>query len=493
MNEKILLADDEEGIRKVLSISLADSGYEVLTAENGQRAFEIFQEHRPPIVLSDIKMPVMDGLELLKKIKEVSPDTEVIMISGHGDIDVAIQSLKYEAADFIVKPVNPESLEVALKRAIEKISMRRKIRDYTENLEQLVREKSEKLIETERLAAQRYQQLFDEVPCYIAVLDQELRLTAINRRFKEDFGDAIGSYCFETYKARPAQCPDCPVTQTFQDGQSHYSEGVVTSVSGEQHNVLIWTAPIYNAACEITQVMEMSTDVTQVRKLQSHLSSLGLLIGSISHSIKGLLTGLDGGMYLLNAGFARENEAQITEGWETVKLIVSRIRKMILDILYYAKEREVNWEKVDVLSFANDVAAAVELKIAGCGIEFVKNFDSSLGTTELDAGIVHSALINILENAMDACIEDKTKTSHKIVFGAKQDEEHVIFEISDNGIGMDKETKEKLFTLFFSSKGQKGTGLGLFISDKIIRQHGGSVTVNSEPGQGTRFVIKIPL
>ncbi len=252
MNEKILLTDDEEGIRKVLSISLADSGYEVLTAENGERAFEIFQEHRPPIVLSDIKMPVMDGIELLKKIKEVSPDTEVIMISGHGDIDVAIQSLKYEAADFIVKPVNPESLEVALKRVREKISMRRKIRDYTENLEQLVREKSEKLIETERLSAQRYQQLFDEVPCYIAVLDQELRLTAINRRFKEDFGDAIGSYCFETYKARPAPCPDCPVTQTFQDGQSHYSEGVVTSVSGEQHNVLIWTAPIYNAMGRIT-------------------------------------------------------------------------------------------------------------------------------------------------------------------------------------------------------------------------------------------------
>ena len=107
-NEKILLVDDEEGIRKVLGISLSDIGYKVYTAENGEEAFEIFEEVDPPIVLTDIKMPGMDGVELLRKIKATSPNTEVIMITGHGDMDLAIKSLKYEAVDFVTKPINDD-------------------------------------------------------------------------------------------------------------------------------------------------------------------------------------------------------------------------------------------------------------------------------------------------------------------------------------------------------------------------------------------------
>lgn len=499
MNEKILLVDDEEGIRKVLGISLSDSGYQVLTAESGEKALHVFRHHNPSIVLSDIKMPGIDGVELLRRIKAESPDTEVIMISGHGDMDLAIQSLKYEAADFILKPIQDDALHVALKRVHERISVREQLREYTQNLEKLVREKSEKLIATERLAAQqhqrlaqRYQQLFDEVPCYISVHDKDFRLTAANRRFQEDFGYHIGSYCYEVYKQRQTPCPNCPVIQTFEDGQSHYTEAIVTSKSGEQYNVLSWTAPIYNEAGQVTQVMEMSTNVTQVRKLQSHLTSLGLLIGSISHGIKGLLTGLDGGMYLVTSGFSKEDKQQIKEGWETVNLIVGRIRRMVLDILYYARERELQWENIAVLTFADQVAATVEPKMAAHGIQFVRDFDQSLGTIALDASVVHSALLNILENAIEACIEDKSKPSHTITFRIRQDDSAIVFQVHDNGIGMDKETQAKLFTLFFSSKGQKGTGLGLFIADQVIRQHGGSIKVESERGEGSHFIIKIP-
>jgi len=153
MTQKILLVDDEEGIRKVLDISLSDSGFKVFTAETGKEALDIFRKMRPPIVLTDIKMPGMDGIELLQKIKEESPDTEVIMITGHGDMELAIRSLKYDATDFITKPINDDALEIALKRANEKITLKTRLREHTENLEQLVREKTKKLVEAERLAA----------------------------------------------------------------------------------------------------------------------------------------------------------------------------------------------------------------------------------------------------------------------------------------------------------------------------------------------------
>jgi PAS domain S-box-containing protein len=145
MSEKILVVDDEESIRKVLSVSLRDKGYEVLTAENGAGGLKVFSEAKPAIVLVDIRMPGMDGIDLLQKIKGQSPDTEVIMISGHGDMELAISSLQLEAADFITKPIDDADLDVALKRTRERISLKSRVREYTENLERLVREKTENI------------------------------------------------------------------------------------------------------------------------------------------------------------------------------------------------------------------------------------------------------------------------------------------------------------------------------------------------------------
>jgi DNA-binding NtrC family response regulator len=123
----ILLVDDEEDIRDVLSMSLTDMGYQVYDAKNGKEALRIFREINPPIVLTDIKMPGIDGIELLQEIKRGNPDTEVIMITGHGDMDLAIKSLKHEAIDFITKPINVDALEVALQKVHDKITMKQKL------------------------------------------------------------------------------------------------------------------------------------------------------------------------------------------------------------------------------------------------------------------------------------------------------------------------------------------------------------------------------
>ena len=369
MKQKILLVDDEKDIREVLALPLVDLGYHVFEAENGEEALRLFKEVQPPIVMTDIKMPGMDGIELLQKIKHENPETEVIMITGHGDMDLAIRSLKHEATDFIAKPINVDALEIALQRAREKIVTRQKLKEYTANLETLIYEKSE---------------------------------------------------------------------------------------------------------------------------LQSHLASLGLMIGSISHGIKGLLTGLDGGIYILDSGFAKKNEVQIKEGWDVVKLTVERIRKMITDILFYAKERDLRLERHDVRNFLEGVAKELKPKMNSQKIKFVNDFDPELGEFEVDVTYVHSAMLNIIENAIDACIRDKTKRSHKIILGARKHEEKIILEIIDNGIGMDSETQDKIFTPFFSSKGTKGTGLGLFIANAIIEQHGGEINVKSSIGKGTVFQMIIP-
>jgi signal transduction histidine kinase len=282
------------------------------------------------------------------------------------------------------------------------------------------------------------------------------------------------------------------VAKSFEDGKSHHTELVVTSKTGEQYNVLVWTAPLRNADGEITEVMEISTNITEIRQLQDNLSSLGLKISSISHGIKGLLAGLDGGIYLVDTGFAKENQERIQEGWESVRTIISRIRKLVLDILYFAKERELNIERIEILSFARDISFVMEPKIQEQGIEFVCDFDPTVGEYYIDPGAVRSALINLLENALDACVDDTLDKLHEITFAVKQKEGKLIFEVKDNGVGMDRETQENLFNLFFSSKGNKGTGLGLFVTNQIVQQHGGTIEVQSIPGQGSTFCISIP-
>ena len=368
-DETILIVDDEPDIRDVLALSLQDMGYRTVEAENAATAFAIFKAEKPRIVVTDIKMPGGSGIELLRKIKHEDAETEVIMITGHGDMNLAIRSLKHDATDFITKPIHVDALDIALRRAQEKIAMRRQLQDYTQSLERLVREKTE---------------------------------------------------------------------------------------------------------------------------LQDHLSSLGLMIGSISHGMKGLLTSLDGGLYLVSSGLKKKDLKRVEEGFTAASETAERIRKMVLDILYYAKERKLKRAPVQAAAIAGDVVRAIRPRIDGSGIRLQCHFDESAGTMDVDADYLHAALVNILENAVDACMKDHRKPTHRIDFSMADQDDEIVFTVADDGIGMDSDTRDQIFTLFYSTKGRKGTGLGLFIANRIVGQHGGSIAVESSPGQGSAFRVTIP-
>lgn len=634
MDNALLLVDDEEGIRKVLGIYLADLGYQVHTAADGRQGLDFFQAHHPPIVITDIKMPVMDGIELLKRIKQDKPDTEVIVLTGHGDMELAIQCLKLEAVDFVTKPINDDILAIALKRAGDKISMRRQLRAYTENLEHLVAEKTALLVAAERRAAvgqalegfvaamqtiasdlgtglgyfndlpcfvslhspdlkivaanerfiarlgnltgapswqiyqpdasgrescpvgltfqsglgqrigatahykdgtrtpvivytapirnadgqvalvveivadvteirrlqeelqttrQRYQQLFDEAPCFITVQDRQLRITAANRRFEAVFGHAAQSRCFEVYQHRSQACDGCPVVLTFEDGQSHQREMDVKGVDGRSMRVLVWTSALRDAGGRITHVMEMSTDVTRMRLMQDQLTTLGGVIGSLSHGIKGMLTGLDGGMYLLDSGFAADNLPRIREGWDTVRLMIGRIRSLVGDILYYAKEKDLKWDTAALSTLTRELTDVMRPRMERAGIDLVCKFGPDLADVRIEAGLAGAILTNVLENAVHACIADTDRSKqHRIELGITVEKEHIVFTVADNGQGMDNKTLANIFTPHLISAKKEGSGLGLYLASRILEKNNGHIAVSSVPGQGTLFTIRMP-
>lgn len=342
-----------------------------------------------------------------------------------------------------------------------------------------------------RLSQERLRQLFEEVPCFISIQDRQLRIIEANRLHREAFGSHYGEKCYKVYKHRQRECHPCMVQETFLDGLPHSSEEVVTSQDGRPMNVLVVTAPIRNHSGEIESVIEMSTDITIIRQLQDKLTQTGLLISSISHGIRGLLNGLDGATYLVNKGLEKNDGERIRQGWEIAQRNIARIRSMVLDILYYAKDREPEWTTIDVESIIRELESIIKPKMAEHGIELLVEIDPEIGKFEADIKAIRSMLLNLLENALDACRVDKSKNEHRVTMKTIGHPDSIEIEIADNGLGMDHETRDRAFSLFFSAKGTEGTGLGLFIANKIAHEHGGTIVIDSELGVGTTMKIKL--
>jgi len=374
MTGDILLVDDEAGIRKVLGISLTDLGYTVHTAENAAAALTIIEAVRPSITLTDIKMPGMDGIELLKAIKSRYPETEVIMLTGHGDMDLAIESLKFQATDFITKPISDDALTVALQRAGERLEMRRQLKAYTENLEHLVEEKSRQLIEAERLAA------------------------------------------------------------------------------------------------------------------------VGETVAGLSHTIKNITGGLDGGMFVLGKGIELEDAAYLKQGWELVRGNVDRIKTLSLDLLNFAKTDRLEYRQVNPEQPAREVFDLMRSRARDHGMELILDVAAGLATTQMDPVGIHQCLLNLVTNAIDACVDTEPGDgAQRITLSVRPlADGGISYQVADTCCGMDERTKARLFQRFFSTKGERGTGIGLMLTRTIVHRHNGTIDVTSQPGRGACFTINLP-
>ncbi|MDQ1331485.1 MAG: hypothetical protein QG578_1753 [Thermodesulfobacteriota bacterium] len=155
---KVVLIDDEPDIREVVSMTLRDAGYKVFTAGDGKTGLSLCMEKNPQIVITDIRMPGIDGIKVLEILKNDKPDTEVIVATAFGEIDIAVKALQLDASDFITKPISHDALFMALKRAKERWTARMKIKEYTALLEREVVDQAktlhqDKMMSLGRLAA----------------------------------------------------------------------------------------------------------------------------------------------------------------------------------------------------------------------------------------------------------------------------------------------------------------------------------------------------
>ncbi len=444
---------------------------------------KIFPMDSPDILVIFIDEQKEEGLKKIAEITKTMINMEIIAAVSRDNADAGVSALQCGASDFMILPSSGTFFDFYINRAVERIYLQ-KHRCFNDSCYKSRFARSKK----------NYQQLFNEVPCFIYVQDADYQITDSNRKFEAYFGDHIGEYCFGICKNRDEPCSVCPVQKTFKDGTNHASEMEIISSDGVKHVVLSWTAPIRDDNGNISKVLVMLTDITEARRLEDHLTSLGFMIGSISHGIKGLLTNLDAGIYLMEKGFDSDNLEKVREGFDLSRETTSRIKKLVLDILYYTKTRTLEWKKISCKAFMEDTLKIVSRNAKKHQITINHKLEVLTPDDyfEIDENSLQAAMVNILENGIEACIDNKKCLNHSIMFTARMDREKILFKIQDNGLGMEPGTLNNIFTIFFSSKGNKGTGLGLYIANKVIGQHRGEIKVKSSKDQGTRFLIKIP-
>lgn len=346
-----------------------------------------------------------------------------------------------------------------------------------------------------RLARSReqYKGLFDSVPCYISVQDRAFRIFEANDRFEQEFGDCLGARCHRVCKRREEPCSFCPVAQTFGDGRVHSSEEEMVTQRGESRNLIVYTAPIVDAGGNVTKVMKMSVDITDVKVLQQHLVTLGEMVAAVSHNIKDVLGGLGGGLYMAKSGLERGNRKRILSGLETVEKNMRRISDQARDVLYYTKERVPQRTAISPQELIDDVLQLHRETAQSYGIIMEDTVLAPPPCLQADPGALQLALSNLVANAVDACRMDQTKSGHRVEINVTTEKGDVLFEVSDNAGGIPDEVKPQIFERFFSTKGVEGTGMGLLVVQKIVHEHGGTVSCRSESGEGSTFVIRLPL
>ena len=222
------------------------------------------------------------------------------------------------------------------------------------------------------------------------------------------------------------------------------------------------------------------------------LAAVGHTIATLSHHIKNILQGIKGGGYLVDMGLENEDLGVLRKGWEIVGRNQGKISSLVMDMLSFSKEREPDPVPSDLAALITDIVETVQQRVSDAGTTIRWSPPADLPRLVFDPEGISRAVLNVVTNALDA-VEDRPDPWVEIRIELDRPAGLVRVIVADNGEGMSPETLAEIFNLFVSTKGSRGTGLGLTVSRKILREHGGDIRAESRLGVGSTFTLEFPL
>jgi len=232
-----------------------------------------------------------------------------------------------------------------------------------------------------------------------------------------------------------------------------------------------------------------NADEHQARLKAERLATLGQAIAGMAHCVKNILNGLQGGSYILERNLQGRGEPALMQGWEMVKRNMQLLSHIVLDMLSYSKKRKPLYKPCDINNVCREVAELMCPQAEKKSVRVIYSPNEGVGVVNLDETAIKRCLINLVGNAADACGKDGEV---RLELDRAPDGDAFVIRVRDNGSGIPPEARDKMFDVFYSTKGGKGTGLGLPVTKKIIEEHNGTIQVESTPGAGTDFTIVLP-
>jgi PAS domain S-box-containing protein len=241
---------------------------------------------------------------------------------------------------------------------------------------------------------------------------------------------------------------------------------------------------------DLREILRLQREKAQAERM----AAIGQTVAGLAHYIKNILNGLKGGAYVINSAMKKNDTDLIGNGWRMVEKNIDQITNIVMDMLVYSKERKPQHQEVDPNELVMDVLELMKERAEVSGVSIAHDLDPGLEKVSMERTGIHRCLLNLVSNAIDACTLEGIMESNGLVT-VKTDKPEgwaVRFQVTDNGTGMSENTKKELFAGFFSTKGYKGTGLGLPVTQKIVKEHDGDLSYESEEGNGTTFNLLLP-
>ncbi|MBL8913161.1 MAG: response regulator [Archangium sp.] len=498
---RLLLVDDEENILRSLRRVLRRGDWLIETAADGEAGLAAFERFGPAVVISDFRMPGMNGVEFLTRVKELSPHTQRIMLTGQADQQAIEEAINQsEVFRFITKPWNDQQLLLTVKSAFEQhelVADNRRLHELTAqqnvelrqlnaDLEQRVHQRTQMLSRAKR----EWELSFDTIDSPLAVVNtDDLVLRRANIASARVSGREVtdlkgGVKCHQFLFDRATPCSGCPIGPNLK----------VPATLEVTHETRSYVAHLYPMDDEPIAVCHYR-DVTDERALTRRLIesekmiAIGNLAGGVAHEINNPLGGILAFSQLMKRD--AERTPQDLEALDLIEESAMRCKRIVESLLKFSRRSKVEDRRAfDLSKCVEDATVLFRAQIkkyprARLDLSLATGLPSVYG----DPAQLGQVVLNLLHNGLQAL--DKGEGTLTVQTGSRDG--HCFFTVTDDGCGIPQENLPRIFEPHFTTKPPgEGTGLGLSIAYRIVEDHGGHFSVDSKPDEGAAFTVMIP-
>jgi len=544
-NNRILVVDDEGIIRQLLARTFAGDQYQVETVEDAEVALNRIKEDSFSLLITDLKMPKVGGMDILKEIKSVNPYIEVIIITGYPTIELAVEAIKIGAFDFICKPFDLEQLKITVSRCLEKqkfsinhvklgelttlfeISKTINIDTGIESLLARILDSALEITKAKRGSIL----LLDENTGELTVRAARGLSEEVINNTKIPLGEGIAGRVAKEGKpllvSGAEQVPgqgsssryetnsflSIPLVNKYLDSRENTvgvinvtdkisrenftdREETLLSVLAGQAAVAVENANIYSQLQ--SKILTLGQTIDQLNQTQNQLiqsekmAAVGQLAFGIAHEIRNPLGIILGGVEFLEKNLVKKDGIK-KEIVEKLKQSIDRANNIIVDLLRFSRTSKLEAQSVDICALMEEVVSLIKNQAYSKDVRIVKNYTDSALSVLADPALLRQVFFNLCINAIDSMSKGGRLTLNIYSGQGTRANKEVIIEIADTGKGIPKDILPRIFEPFFTTKEPgKGTGLGLSIVHLILERHKGAIGVESVVAKGTKFTIRLP-